>query len=110
MVLLYVPFPSRSEAELVSRSLVSGRLIACSNIFESLSLYSWNGKVVRRKEFVALMKTTAPCAKKAKKAIAGMHSYKIPCILELSGSVNRAYAKWVSRACNPKLSGATKNP
>ncbi|HLC93256.1 MAG TPA: divalent cation tolerance protein CutA [archaeon] len=98
-MLLYVPFPSRKEAKAVSAALIKGRLIACSNIIQSSSMYCWKEKVVRTKEFIALMKTTKTNAKAAKKAILALHSHKIPCILELPARANREYGEWVLQSC-----------
>ena len=100
MAMLYVPFPSQKEAQEVSSKLLSLKLIACSNIVQSTSIYNWKGKMVRGKEFIAFMKTTKSRVGAAKKAILEMHSYEVPCVLELKGKANLEYEKWAAKICS----------
>ena len=57
MIFIYITFPNKKEAEKVGLFLVKERLAACSNIFPIESIYRWQGKIVKEKEEVLIVKT-----------------------------------------------------
>ena len=97
MALLYVTCKNGKEAEKISLHLLKKRLVACANIFPIKSMYWWNGKIAKSKEFVVIAKTTAKNLKKAEKEIKKVHSYKIPCILRINASANKEYLDWTKK-------------
>ena len=96
IALLYVPCGSAEEAESIARALLKERLIACGNIYESRSLYRWEGEIADEKEHVLLCKTAPARAHAARKRIGELHSYKVPCILSVvPAQANAEYAGWI---------------
>lgn len=94
--LVYVPCGSEDEAVAIAARLVSEGLIACGNIVESRSIYMWEGALMDQKEYLLLAKTTKSRSGAARKRVAQLHSYDIPCIIALAPqSVNPAYERWV---------------
>jgi periplasmic divalent cation tolerance protein len=81
----------------IGRELIEKGLIACANIYESRSLYRWEGKLADEQEQVLICKTVASRAEAAEREIVRLHSYDVPCVIQLAPlDVNRAYLKWVA--------------
>ena len=97
MIFVYSTFPSKKEAQKIGDKLIQKKLAACLNIFTIESVYSWREKVVRDKEFAAIIKTKKGNFKKIEKFILENHSYNTPCILEIPVSrVTKNYLKWLN--------------
>jgi len=98
MIFVYSTFPNKREAKKMGEKLVEKKLAACVNVFPIDSIYSWQGKIVKDKEFAALIKTKKKNFKKVEKFILENHSYDIPCIIEIPlGRVTKKYLKWLGR-------------
>ena len=97
VVMIYVPCGSDEEAVRICQSLLDERLIACGNIYESRSIYRWNGETTDEREFILVCKTMADRADDAERRVLQLHSYDVPCVLRIEpGHANRAYADWVA--------------
>ncbi len=96
VVLLYVPCGSEQEAMSIGRALLERRLIACANIYPSRSLYYWEGRIADEAEHVLICKTDRSRAGAARKQVLALHSYELPCVIQIEPTdVNPEYAKWV---------------
>lgn len=49
LVMLYVPCGGETEAKELATRLLDERLIACANLYASLSLYRWHGETAESK-------------------------------------------------------------
>jgi periplasmic divalent cation tolerance protein len=81
---VYMTAGNSEEARRIARALVEERLAACVNILGPMnSFYEWNGVVQDDQEVVLIAKTRrskfAPLCARAKE----LHSYEVPCIVEL---------------------------
>ena len=95
MIFIYSTFPSKKEAEKIGRKLVEKKLAACVNIFPINSVYFWDKKIVKDKEFAAIIKTKKKNFEKIEKFILKNHSYDAPCIFEIpTGRVTKKYLEW----------------
>ena len=54
---LYVTCSDMKEANNISKTLLSKKLIACANFFPVESMYQWKGKIKKGKEAVLILKT-----------------------------------------------------
>lgn len=96
MIFIFSTFPSKKEAKKIGERLVRKKLAACLNIFPIESIYSWKGKIVKDKEFVAIVKTEKKNFKKVERFILENHSYDTPCIIEIPiARVTKKYLKWL---------------
>lgn len=104
--ILYVTFPNPEEASKVAKSLIEKKLIACANIFPSMtSVYLWKGVPHEDKESAAIFKTSAQLVNAATELIIDLHSYETPCIITThADQVNDDFLNWV----NQQTSGALK--
>lgn len=95
MIIIYITNPNEEEAEKIARHLLNKKLIACANIFPIESIYRWEGKVTKEKEFVLIGKTLEEKFETIKKEVESVHSYKTPCIIKIPAEPNSKYGEWV---------------
>lgn len=96
--MIYVTCGSKDEATTIARTLVEERLAACANIFDPMrSVYWWQGSVTEDDEIVLILKTTVDRVGALTERVKALHSYELPCVVEipLSGG-NAAYLDWIA--------------
>lgn len=101
-ILIYVTTANQKEAQKIATHLLQKKLIACANIFPIFSLYWWKGKIQNGKEFVLILKTVTKNYNKIKKEVERIHSYKIPCIIQIPVEVNEKYGGWMGKEVGNK--------
>lgn len=83
---------------MIGLALVKKRLAACSNIFPIESIYHWQGKIAQSKEVVLIVKTLKHNFQKIEKEVKKLHSYTLPCILEIPVKRgNLDYLRWLGK-------------
>jgi len=66
------------------------------------SLYWWNGKIEEAKETVLIAKTTKKLFSRLSKKVKSIHSYSVPCILQIEiTDGNKEYVKWLMESTSP---------
>lgn len=97
MIFVYTVCNDKKEAGKIGLYLVKRRLAACVNIFPLInSIYRWKGKIERTKESVLIIKTAGKNFKKIEAEVKKMHSYSVPCILEINiKQGDQEYLKWL---------------
>ena len=96
--MLYITCGSRDEATRIARTVVEERLAACANIIDAMrAIYWWQGSVSEDDEIVLILKTTAERAGQLTERVKELHSYELPCVVEivLAGG-NAAYLDWIA--------------
>lgn len=96
--LIYVTCSSKTEAKNIAKTLVQEKLIACANIIDNVtSIYEYNNKSCEEDEVLIIIKTISGHFQKVKNRIIEMHSYDIPCIVEVN-TTNAAnkFTDWVA--------------
>src|ERR1700743_2614430 len=92
---------SMKEARKIARAVVGKRLAACVNIGLApvQSVYWWEGEVEAAKEYLLVMKTTAPRLAELEKEVKRLHSYDVPefVVLEVAAG-SREYLRWVEES------------
>ena len=96
-VFAYITAGSRDEARRIGRALVEERLAACANILDGMtSIYRWQGAVEEASEAVLIAKTRAELFDRLAARVRDLHSYSVPCVVELKvGRGNPAYLDWL---------------
>ncbi len=87
----------------IGRHLVEERLAACVNVLDGMvSLYWWQGKLEQGQEAVLIAKTTQELVEPLTERVRALHSYDVPCVLELpvSGG-NENYIRWLEGEVQP---------
>jgi periplasmic divalent cation tolerance protein len=95
--MVYITTSGALESKKIARKLLEEKLVACINIIPKIeSIYLWKGTIEEDSESIMLVKTKSELVGKVIKRIEQLHSYEIPCILEIrvnNGSNN--YLKWM---------------
>lgn len=97
IIFAYITCKNKSEAKKIGMILLREKLAACVNIFDNMnSLYWWEGKIEEAGETVLIAKTTKRLFSKLSKKVKIVHSYSVPCILQLEvKDGNKEYIKWL---------------
>lgn len=95
--MVYVTTSKDLESKKIARELLKEKLAVCINIIPSIeSIYLWKGEIEEDSESIMVIKTKSELVEEVIKRIEELHSYEIPCILEITvnnGSKN--YLNWI---------------
>jgi periplasmic divalent cation tolerance protein len=102
IVFAYITTKNKSEAKKIGKILLQEKLAACVNIFDNMnSMYWWKGKsgsyrIEEAKESVLIAKTTKRLFPELLKKVKAIHSYSVPCILQIPvANGNKEYVNWL---------------
>ncbi len=95
--MIYITTSGEEESKLIAKTLLEERTVACANIIPSMkSFYWWEGEIEEDTESILILKTRSDKLDTLIKRVKDLHSYELPCILEISiqdGSED--YLKWL---------------
>ena len=95
-IMIISTYPNKKSITRIANELVKNKIVACVNITKISSIYSWQGKIEKTSEYLALFKTTQKNKKSLKEKIKSTHPYKVPEIAEIDIiSINKTYLKWM---------------
>jgi periplasmic divalent cation tolerance protein len=87
----------KANAELIATLLVEKRLAACVQMFPIASIYRWEGALQRAEEWMLLGKIRAADYADVEAAIAAVHPYSTPEIIEIGIEKGaQAYLNWIA--------------
>jgi periplasmic divalent cation tolerance protein len=88
---------SRDVLDLIGRTLLEKRLVACVQITGPVkSTYWWNGVLEEAQEWMGIMKTTAELYESVERTIRELHPYDVPEIVAIEArDTYSAYGRWV---------------
>ncbi|AKG23681.1 divalent-cation tolerance protein CutA [Calothrix sp. 336/3] len=87
---------NREEAQMIARTLVKAKIVACAQISEIESFYHWQGSLEHDKEFRILCKTTSLRYPEVEATILKLHSYELPAIYAYPLShIYTPYGEWI---------------
>ena len=100
LIAVYTTVASLEEAHKIAKALVERKLVACAQISEIQSFYSWKGEVQNDQEFRILLKTTDARYKAVEAAVRALHSYELPAIFAVAiEHAYEPYAAWIEECC-----------
>lgn len=95
--IVYITTSGVSESKKIAKILLKEKLVACTNIVPRIeSMYLWNGEIEEASESLLIVKTLSSKVPEVTERVKMVHSYDIPCILEIeikSGSPD--YLEWM---------------
>ena len=92
-------FPDPSRARHIGTLLVEKQLAACVNLIPGIeSIFSWEGKISKEQEVLAVFKTTAGRLEELEQCVQELHPYDLPELLILPAEGSERYLKWVRSA------------
>lgn len=87
---------AKKQAHKIAKFLLKNRLCACVQIRKITSLYKWEGKICKDKEYLVQIKTRKKHFDAITAYIHKIHSYQIPQILSFRlESISKPYQKWL---------------
>ena len=94
------------EAEMLIRSLLERRLIACGTMLPGArSLYRWEGQIADEPETMILLKTRSELVRALEAAFVDFHPYKVPELLAMPVSAGLGkYLAWIDDETSTPLS------
>lgn len=103
MIFVYITAGSAEEARAIARALVEERLAACVNIIDGMtSIYSWENRIEEGNETIMIVKTRQELFNELAARVKAMHSYSVPCIVEIPlGRIDAGYLAWLTAETAP---------
>lgn len=93
---VFTTYENRDQAIESITSLLNDRLVACAQMIDIESMYSWQGERQLDKEVLALLKTTDSAYPELKRALDATHPYEVPELICVDSSdVASAYMQWM---------------
>jgi periplasmic divalent cation tolerance protein len=87
----------KANAELIATTLVEKRLAACVQMFPIASVYRWENALQKAEEWMLLGKIRAADYADVEAAIAAVHPYSTPEIIEIGIEKGaQAYLNWIA--------------
>ena len=96
--LVYITCNCKEEANRIAEFLIKEKLVACVNSFPVSSIFFWNGKIERCKEYTLICKTTKSKFEEIKRKVKEIHSYEKPAILSISVEGDEDFLKWIKES------------
>ncbi|MEN6330070.1 MAG: divalent-cation tolerance protein CutA [Methanobacteriaceae archaeon] len=95
--LIYITTSGEEESKEIARALLEERIVACANIIPSVkSFYWWEGEIEEDTESILILKTRRDRLETIIRRVKDIHSYDLPCILEISiQNGSEDYLKWL---------------
>lgn len=102
VLVVFITAPT-DEAARLSETLVAERLAACVNIVPAVeSVYRWEGKIVRDRESLLVVKTSRARYEDLERRVKELHSYSTPEVIGIEISRGSAdYLSWVDESTGP---------
>ena len=95
-VMIISTYPNKKSITKIANEFLKNKIIACVNISQISSIYSWNGKIENTSEYLAIFKTISKNKKLLKQKIKETHPYDVPEIAEIDiASLNKLYHNWL---------------
>ena len=95
--IVYITTSGLIESKKIAKMLLEDKLAACINIIPTVeSIYLWKGKIEEDSESIMLVKTRSELVENVIKKVEEVHSYEIPCVLEITlNKGSKPYLKWM---------------
>ena len=91
-------FPTKKEAKKAAKKLLKERLAACAQISKIKSLYHWEGKIERSKEYQLKLKSRVDNFVEIEQELSAIHPYETPQIVMLPiVGANSSYLEWIDK-------------
>lgn len=102
-IVVLVTAGSLRESRTIARKLIESRLAACATITSPVqSIYRWEGKVSKSREYLLIIKTMRNLFDKLKSEVLRLHSYTTPEIIALPIVDGLSeYLQWIESSVGP---------
>lgn len=95
--ILYTTVASQEQAETLAHDAVTAKRAACVNVFpQGLSIYQWEGKLLKEQEQGLIFKTTLEKKEELRSWILKNHPYTQPAILQWDVDTTKEFFEFVA--------------
>ncbi len=101
LVLILTNESDLDRANALTKSLLELKLVACVNMFNVQSHYTWKDKLVKDEEVQLIIKTSKENLEELLNVIQKLHSYETPELIFWSASVSEKYGNWLESVLSP---------
>jgi periplasmic divalent cation tolerance protein len=110
--IVYSTVPTRHEARIIGRVLVTERLVACANVLPGVtSVFRWDEAVQEADEVVLLLKTRPELVETVMQRVRELHRYECPCVLAWEADrVSPPFQAWLDRETSRETGSASPTP
>jgi len=97
-IIILTSVSSKEEGETIASQLVENNLAACVNIMpKSTSIYRWENKIIKKDEFLLIIKASEIVELQVYDIIGDNHSYEVPEIITLNiQNIEKNYSEWLN--------------
>ncbi len=97
ILMVYTTFPDEQSAKRIATELVKLKLVACANIFGTMtSIYEWQGEVREEGEVGVLFKTVRSRFVVLSRELCARHPYETPAVVALDAAhVEENFQSWI---------------
>jgi len=96
-----VTCPDKDVARVLVRLLIERKLVACGQMLDIESVYTWEGKICEEAEVLLILKSKTELFVQLQAAIVENHPYEVPQIVQLSITDGLpAYLGWIDEMCS----------
>ena len=86
------------NADIISKTLLEKKLIACAQRTTTQSSYRWQGKIIESDEILLQMKTKKSLFEHIKNEVKVLHTYEVPEIIMIPLlDANTFYLEWIEK-------------
>ena len=101
MLIIQTTSNSKKQLKSIAKELLEQKLTACTHINKISSSYTWENKIVSKKEYRLEIKTIKKYEKNIFSVIKKLHNYNIFELLSYDASnLNADYQKWFKKQIN----------
>lgn len=99
-IVILITVPNTDEANIIGKTLVERRLVACANIIQRIkSIFWWKERIEESDEALIIAKSKLNLMEEIQETVKEMHSYDVPEIIALPiKSGLPQYCKWIDES------------
>ena len=99
MKIIYTTIDNKENAEKLAEELTKTGLVACTNIMNATSVYTWKGEVTKENECVMIVKTRKDLVDQVIEKIRELHPYDLPVmdVIDVEKN-NEGVEEWLNKA------------
>ncbi|MCX8198366.1 MAG: divalent-cation tolerance protein CutA [Candidatus Micrarchaeota archaeon] len=101
MILVQTTLKTRKQAEKIAKKLVEARLAACASFWQIESVFFWEGRMRKEREWLLEIKCSGKIYPKLSSALRKLHPYSLPQIIAfVPKKASADFSSWVRQACD----------
>lgn len=93
-ILIFTTVQDKHHAKILSEKAILEKLAVCVHVEKIKSLYFWEGKLCKEREYRLLFKTVPENTEKLQNWLQENHPYQTPAVVQIVAKTTLQYATW----------------